>query len=113
MSFDPQFSTSLDGKVFKITLVQENGLVNIIPSADDGFSGYVIGMVSGVAEKAKFEYTLQLPSSYGNNFSLTLDHNSSDGAYGSVYAAAYLCGQNDVIGTVPVTYQMMMNKNLI
>ena len=105
---DPEFNPSLDGQSFKITIVQASGYVDVDPSADDGFSGYVIDMISSVAKRAKFEYTLQLPSGHGINCSPTLDPNSADGAYGSEYVAAYLCGQNDALGPVPVTYQTDM-----
>lgn len=103
-------SPSLEGQPFSITVVQADGFVEVDPTSDSGFSGYVVDMIANVAAKANFEYTLKLPSGAGSDCTPQLGGDENATAYDSAYAAAYLCGQNDVLepDVVPVEYQTDM-----
>jgi len=91
-------SVPLEGQSFTITVVEAEGYVEVDPTSDSGFKGYVIDMIADVAAKAKFDYTLKLPSGAGSDCVPQLGNNDENAtAYDPVYAAAYLCGQNDVL----------------
>jgi hypothetical protein len=95
----------LTGQKFKITVVAENGFVNIKdgssitqPIAPDALSGYIVDMIESIAmpERADFDYEIYTPSGYGSQCAPQLAADASGGAYSEDYYAQYRCGESDV-----------------
>jgi hypothetical protein len=95
----------LTGQKFKITVVAENGFVNIWdrssltqPIAAEALSGYIVEMIESVAmpERADFDYEIYTPSGHGSQCAPQLAANASEGAYSKDYYAEYRCGESDV-----------------
>jgi hypothetical protein len=104
---------TLSGQIFKITLIEAQGFVTIDDTAPDGYSGYIIDMITNVAALADFKYELALPSGFGSSCTdgTVIDANSTgpDTPYDEVYASAYLCGQEDTLDPdVPDEYHTDM-----
>jgi hypothetical protein len=97
---------NLGGQKFKITVVAENGFVNIKddgssltqPIAADALSGYIIDMIESVSrpERANFSYEIYTPSGYGSLCAPQLAADASEGAYSKDYYSEYRCGESDV-----------------
>jgi hypothetical protein len=109
---------NLQGESFKITIIEADGFVTPDPTAENGYSGYIIDMIQAVSERAGFEYELLLPSGYGDHCSTVPsadDTNSTNSTtemmtpYDELYASAYLCGQDDTLDpNVPEEYSTDM-----
>jgi hypothetical protein len=96
----------LSGQHFRITVVEEGGLLEI-KEEDDGdgslsFSGYLIDILRELAkpDRADFSYELLTPSGFGSLCQQRLDLNNSNNEtalpYDIRYRGEYLCAESDV-----------------
>lgn len=95
-----------DGTTFKITVIAADGFVG--KTTGNEYEGYVIDMIKTVSNAANFDFELVTPSGFGSNCSPQLDANATENVGAEVYASNYLCGQNDVLETVPTNSQTDM-----
>jgi hypothetical protein len=88
----------LRGKHLRVTMVQEDGFVNMLGS--DGlllppakWSGFLVDVLLRVSQEAGFKYTLQPPT--GNHSGFCLPTNLTGAARAAFYTNQYNCGQGD------------------
>jgi hypothetical protein len=94
----------LNGQKFIITVIHEDGFLNVNDEEDGtlSFSGYLYDMLRALAieDRANFTYELRTPSGYGSSCTPQLDNmnNTADAedAYSEMYRSQYNCGTGDV-----------------
>lgn len=85
----------LSGHHFRITIVAEDGFVEFNDNGEP--SGYLVNMVTSLANRANFSYELLPPSGFGSKCGhSTEDDDGSRIPYDPQYQSQYLCGQSDV-----------------
>jgi hypothetical protein len=88
----------LRGKHLRVTMVQEDGFVNMLGSdglllPPEKWSGFLVDVLLRVSQEAGFNYTLQPPT--GNHSGFCLPTNLTGAARAAFYANQYNCGQGD------------------
>ena len=97
--------SNLNGAHFRITVVEEDGFLDIHEHIDDkgnyhlSYSGYLISLINSVArpDRANFTFDLLPPSGFGSPCEPRLDPNQDEqnSAYGKSYRTQYNCGASD------------------